>query len=74
MAGYIALRREQPHFANVRSIRNALDSARLRQANRLFETAKGPLDAAALSTITEADIRAGRVFSGGLDSNRSPAP
>ena len=38
-------RRAQPHFANARSIRNALDRARLRQANRLFETAKGPVDA-----------------------------
>src|SRR5690606_20856255 len=36
---YIALRRTQPHFANARSIRNALDRARLRQASRLF--AKG---------------------------------
>jgi len=70
---YIALRRKQPHFANARSIRNALDRARLRQANRLFETAKGPLDAAALSTITEADIRPSRVFSGGLDVDRRPA-
>ena len=42
---YIALRKTQPHFANARSIRNALDRARLRQANRLFESATGPLDA-----------------------------
>ncbi len=68
MAGYIALRRSQPHFANARSIRNALDRARLRQANRLFERAKGPLDANALSTIEEEDIRASRVFRGGLDA------
>ncbi len=67
MAEYIALRRGQPHFANARSIRNALDRARLRQANRLFETAQAPLDAVALSTITEADIRPSRVFRGGLD-------
>src|SRR6202167_886984 len=33
---YIPLRMRQPHFANARSIRNALDRARLRQANRLF--------------------------------------
>ena len=46
----------QPHFANARSIRNALDRARLRQANRLFETANGPLDAEALSTISAEDI------------------
>ena len=66
MAEYIALRRAQPHFANARSIRNALDRARLRQANRLFSAA-APVDAAALSTITEADLRPSRVFSGGLD-------
>ncbi|MCC0026436.1 MAG: CbbX protein [Zhengella sp.] len=71
MADYIALRRAQPHFANARSIRNALDRARLRQANRLFESAAGPLDADALSTITEDDIRASRVFSGGLDVDRA---
>jgi hypothetical protein len=70
MADYIALRRMQPHFANARSIRNALDRARLRQANRLFSEAKGPLDAAALSTITAADLRASRVFQGGLDVDR----
>jgi hypothetical protein len=62
MEDYIARRRAQPHFANARSIRNALDRARLRQANRLFETAKGPLDAKALSTISAEDITASRVF------------
>jgi probable Rubsico expression protein CbbX len=67
---YIDLRRKQPHFANARSIRNALDRARLRQANRLFQTAKGPLDAEQLSTIGEEDIRASRVFRGGLDVDR----
>ncbi len=70
LAEYVALRRTQPHFANARSIRNALDRARLRQANRLFATAKGPLDAAALSTITAEDIRASRVFQGGLMHER----
>jgi probable Rubsico expression protein CbbX len=67
-AEYIRLRRAQPHFANARSIRNAFDRARLRQANRLFTEAKGALDAAALSLIDEGDIRASRVFRGGLDS------
>ncbi|SDG86705.1 CbbX protein [Alloyangia pacifica] len=70
MADYIAARRHQPHFANARSIRNALDRARLRQANRLFNEAKGPLGTEALSTITEADLRASRVFRGGLDADR----
>ena len=76
MAEYIGLRRAQPHFANARSIRNALDRARLRQANRLFSQ-DGTVDAAALSTITEADLRASRVFSGGLDidgSRRTDTP
>ena len=53
----------QPHFANARSIRNALDRARLRQANRLFETAAGPLDGAdARRRIEAEDILASRVF------------
>ena len=34
---YIELRRNLPFFANARSIRNALDRIRLKQANRLFE-------------------------------------
>ena len=61
LAEHIARRREQPHFANARSIRNALDRARLRQANRLFEQA-APVRAADLSTIEAEDIRASRVF------------
>ena len=72
MTEYIALRRQQPHFANARSIRNALDRARLRQANRLFEQNAGPLDAGALSTISETDIRASRVFAGTLDDPMGP--
>ncbi|WP_347139177.1 CbbX protein [Paracoccus sp. SSK6] len=70
MEEYIAARRQQPHFANARSVRNALDRARLRQANRLFNQAKGPLDADTLSTLTEPDLRASRVFQGGLDVDR----
>lgn len=65
MQEYIAKRQQQPHFANARSIRNALDRARLRHANRVFELlsqAKTNASIADLSTITEADIRASRVF------------
>jgi probable Rubsico expression protein CbbX len=61
---YIAKRRAQPNFANARSIRNALDRARLRQANRLF-AAGAPVTRDALQTISAADIRASRVFQGG---------
>ena len=70
IAEYVTLRRAQPHFANARSIRNALDRARLRQANRLF-TQDRPVTADELCTITQADIRASRVFSGGLDPDGS---
>ena len=65
---YIEQRKKQPHFANARSIRNALDRARLRHANRIFELASVDNKNATiedLSTITEADIRASRVFIGG---------
>ena len=62
-AGYIDRRRRQPHFANARSIRNALDRARLRQANRLLDGAKGQLSAEDLSTIDVEEITASRVFS-----------
>jgi probable Rubsico expression protein CbbX len=58
---YIALRQKQPHFANARSIRNALDRARLRQASRLF-SATEPVTREDLQTIVAADLRASRVF------------
>ena len=64
---YLRLRREQPNFANARSLRNALDRARLRQARRLLEA--GSVDAAMLTTIEADDIRASRVF----DAARAPA-
>jgi probable Rubsico expression protein CbbX len=66
---YIALRVQQPHFANARSIRNALDRARLRQANRLFADAADNAAPAKeeLMLIASQDIRASRVFRGGLD-------
>lgn len=61
-ADYVAKRRAQPHFANARSIRNALDRARLRQANRLFDSAQGPIGPEDLSTIDAPDILASRIF------------
>ena len=71
MDEYIHLRRQQPHFANARSIRNALDRARLRQASRIFKRASGEnslVTAQELSTLTAEDIRASRVFNGGLSN------
>ena len=62
LAEYLALRREQPNFANARSLRNALDRMRLRQASRLFAQRERLLTREDLSTLEEADVRASRVF------------
>jgi probable Rubsico expression protein CbbX len=61
-AEYLGLRLKQPHFANARSVRNALDRARLRQASRLFADRDRALTKDDLSTIDVADLRASRVF------------
>jgi probable Rubsico expression protein CbbX len=61
---YLVRRMAQSHFANARSVRNALDRARLRQASRLFADHDRVLDEAALTTLDESDIRASRVFAG----------
>ena len=64
-AEYVALRMGQPRFANARSIRNAIDRLRLRQARRLV-AAGGELGRDDLMRISAADVRASRVFRGGL--------
>jgi probable Rubsico expression protein CbbX len=61
-AEYLSLRMQQPHFANARSVRNALDRARLRQASRLFSEPDRVLNADDLTTLVPSDIRASRVF------------
>jgi probable Rubsico expression protein CbbX len=61
-AEYVSHRILQPHFANARSVRNALDRARLRQASRLFADKDRELTPDDLTTIAESDIRASRVF------------
>ena len=63
-AEYLGLRLKQPHFANARSVRNALDRARLRQASRLFADRDRVLSEADLSTLNASDIRASRLFGG----------
>jgi probable Rubsico expression protein CbbX len=59
---YLAHRIRQPHFANARSVRNAIDRARLRQASRLFADKERRFTAEELTTIAASDIRASRVF------------
>lgn len=63
---YLTLRMQQPHFANARSVRNAIDRSKLRQANRLLQQG-GSIPRGELVRIDEADIRQSRVFRGGLD-------
>jgi probable Rubsico expression protein CbbX len=62
---YLTRRLAQPHFANARSVRNALDRMRLRQASRLFAERDRELTREDLTTLTAADIRASRVFGAG---------
>ena len=59
---YLAQRMQQPNFANARSVRNALDRARLRAASRLYAVRDRALTESDLTTILPADILASRVF------------
>jgi probable Rubsico expression protein CbbX len=59
---YIELRKTQPLFSNARSIRNALDRIRLRQASRLVDDLDRRLTADDIMTIEAADVLASRVF------------
>jgi probable Rubsico expression protein CbbX len=67
-AQYVALRMGQPRFANARSIRNAIDRLRLRQARRLV-AAGGVLGRDDLMDITAEDVRASRVFAAQPDGD-----
>ena len=69
-ADYIHRRMQLPFFANARSIRNAIDRARMRQANRLYNLSGSTVSRLELMTIEADDITASRVFQGeveGLD-------
>jgi probable Rubsico expression protein CbbX len=63
---YLTRRLAQPHFANARSVRNALDRMRLRQASRLFANRERELTRDDLTTLDPSDIRASRVFGGSV--------
>jgi len=63
---YLDRRREQPRFANARSVRNALERARLRQANRLV-SAGVPVGRDDLMRIEPEDFLASRVLAGTPD-------
>jgi selenocysteine lyase/cysteine desulfurase len=61
-AEYLHTRRARPHFANARSVRNALDRIRMRQALRLFEQRGTSVTTDDLMLIREPEVRASRLF------------
>lgn len=73
-ADYIMRRRQLPFFANARSIRNAIDRARMRQANRLFNGMGSRLNKLDLMTIEAEDITASRVFQGQVEGRDRSEP
>ena len=71
---YITRRRQLPYFANARSIRNAIDRMRLRQANRLFSRMGESLSRDDLITIQAVDILSSRVFQGEVEGQDPALP
>ena len=71
---YLHRRSRQPHFANARSVRNALDRARLRQASRLFAERDRALTREDLTTIAIEDIRASRLFADASSTATAASP
>jgi probable Rubsico expression protein CbbX len=59
---YIKKRKEKPLFANARSIKNALDRARMRQANRIFDSRGQVLTKKELVNLEAEDILQSTVF------------
>jgi probable Rubsico expression protein CbbX len=59
---YIKKRMEKPLFANARSMRNALDRARMRQANRIFDSRGTVLTKKELVNLEAADFLQSTVF------------
>ena len=59
---YLQLRKEKPLFANARSLKNALDRARMRQANRIFDSRGQVLTKKELVNLEAEDIFQSTVF------------
>ena len=62
LTDYIARRKQKPLFANARSIKNALDRARMRQANRIFDSRGQILTKKELVNIEADDILQSTIF------------
>ena len=59
---YIEKRKERPLFANARSVKNALDRARMRQANRIFDSRGQVLTKKELVNLEAEDILQSTIF------------
>jgi probable Rubsico expression protein CbbX len=59
---YIEKRKEKPLFANARSVKNALDRARMRQANRIFDSRGQVLTKKDLVNLEASDLLQSSVF------------
>ncbi|RMI33355.1 AAA family ATPase [Nocardia stercoris] len=70
---YLELRMPRPRFANARSVRNALDRCRLRQANRLVGLHR-PVSRDDLMTLTVTDVEGSSVFAAGPATESTPDP
>jgi probable Rubsico expression protein CbbX len=62
LTDYISRRKQKPLFANARSIKNALDRARMRQANRIFDSRGQVLTKKELVNIEANDILQSTIF------------
>ena len=67
---YLSLRMAQPRFSNARSVRNAIERCRLRQAKRLVEL-EHPLTRDDLVTLTAADVHGSSLFQPGGSADRT---
>jgi len=62
LSEYITRRKQKPLFANARSVKNALDRARMRQANRIFDSRGQVLTKKELVNIEAQDILQSTIF------------
>lgn len=66
---YLEIRMRQPRFSNARSVRNAVERCRLRQAKRLVELHR-PLTKTDLVTLTAEDVYGSSVFAAQAEAAR----
>jgi probable Rubsico expression protein CbbX len=74
LGDYLRKRVDQPWFAGARSVRNAVERARLRQARRLLEQPDPTVGVAELTTFERSDLAGSRVFAGGAEAVAAAGP